>query len=346
MTVKERISAFSRTGAKLHEMLHAFYDDDTHEFMQVLHKAQRQNAWFAIDEQKHALASVVEMLREDRLAGWMGNYPGFSSWSGKSHTIGVIMAGNIPLVGFHDLLCVLMSGNRLQAKCSSDDKVLVEYFCKLLVESAPEMAGRISLVDRISDIDAVIATGSNNSARYFEYYFGKYSHIIRKNRNGVAVLDGMETEDQLRLLGKDIFSFFGMGCRNVSKIFVPDGYDFMNFFPPLEAFSYVMQHNKYMNNFDYQSALLLMNQSKFLTNNFLIVREGKSYATPVSVLHYEFYDDKGKLALQLEKDKALIQCMVSGTNVPGAIPLGQSQHPGLMDYADGVDLMKFLLELG
>lgn len=341
MERKEIIHAFAIAGQQLNELLHIFFDDENKEFIQVMHKALQLNPWFTIEEQKRAMSAIVQMLDEEKLTSWLEQYPGKIT---KPKNIGVIMAGNIPLVGFHDLLCVLLSGNCVIAKCSADDNVLLPWFCKLLIQIDDRFDERIAFVERIVNPDAIIATGSNNSARYFEYYFGKYPHIIRKNRNGLAVLSGNESTEELQLLGTDIFSYFGMGCRNVSKLFVPEKYDFNNFFEAMEKFSGVLQHNKYMNNYDYHAALLLMNLEKFLTNNFMIIKEGRSNATAVSVINYEYYHDAEKLKQQLHKEEAEIQCII-GNSDPEWIPFGKSQQPGLTDYADGVDTMQFLTGL-
>jgi len=344
MNNKERIEALVKVAKRIDEFLHAFYDDENHEFIKILQKAQQLNPWFTFEEQKRAFHGILHLLNEDPLNEWIAAYPKIKS-NNSPKTVGVIMAGNIPMVGFHDLLCVLLSGNRVQAKCSADDSVLLPWFAKLLVEANEEFGKSISFTERISGVDAVIATGSNNSARYFEYYFGKYPHIIRNNRNGIAILTGNESAEELKLLGNDIFSYFGMGCRNVTKLYVPDNYNFNQFFEAMSGFSEVMQHNKYMNNFDYHNALLMMNLEKFLTNNFLIVRHHASFSSPVSVIHYEFYQDIKKLERDLDHKKEFIQCIVSAHPHPGWIGFGQSQLPGLTDYADGIDTMRFLEEL-
>jgi hypothetical protein len=345
MNQEERISALVKAGEKVKELLRSNFDDGNHAFVQMLQRVQQSNPWFTLDEQRRALQGVVHFLDEKRMHEWAGLYPGLKK-NVSPKTIGLIMAGNIPLVGFHDFLCVLVSGHRLLAKCSSDDSILLPWFYKLLQETDSTFGEQVTFAEKIADIDAVIATGSNNTARYFEYYFGKYPHIIRKNRNGVGVITGDETPESLQLLGIDIFSYFGMGCRNVSKLYVPHGYVFDGLFSAIQSFAGVMQHNKYLNNHDYQSALLLMNLEKFLTNNFLIIKEGASYATPVGLLNYEYYDDMEHLVRHLAKDRELIQCIVAAKpSEPGWLPFGKSQLPGLLDYADGMDTMRFLEEL-
>lgn len=256
-------------------------------------------------------------------------------------SIGLILAGNIPMVGFHDVLSVLLSGHRALIKPASDDRILLPFLLGILAEIEPRFSDAIRLVDKLENPDAVIATGSNNSARYFEYYFGKYPHIIRKNRTSVAILSGNETDEELVRLGSDIFSYFGLGCRNVSKLYVPKGYVFDRFFKGMEQFGYLMQHNKYMNNYDYHRALFLLNQESFLTNDFLLLREHREVSTPVSVLHYESYANGADLNAGLETVQDQIQCTVG----IGHLPFGTAQCPGPMDYADGVDTMDFLTGL-
>ena len=213
------------------------------------------------------------------------------------------------------------------------------FYIEVLQKISPDLAGVISVQERFTDIDAVIATGNNNSSRYFDYYFGKYPHIIRKNRNSVGILKGDETDADFINLGEDIFSYFGLGCRNVSKLYVPMGYNFNSFFNAMEKYSELMNHNKFMNNYDYHRALYLLNSEQFLTNNFLLLREAAPIATPVSVLHFEYYEDEKKLEETLKSDEKNIQCIVGGRY----LPFGTSQQPRLDEYADGVDTLEFLM---
>ncbi|MFI5220525.1 MAG: acyl-CoA reductase [Bacteroidia bacterium] len=346
MTIQQRIDAFVKLGNTLTDLSCSNFDDENHPFQKVLQQAHRENAWFTKENQLMALRAIAGMLLKNKLNEWTNHYPGLRTPNSKLQTIGLILAGNIPAVGFHDLLCVLISGNHAAIKCSSDDKVLLKWLADELMKTEPAFSNAISFVERMTDVDAVIATGSDNSARYFEYYFSKYPHIIRKNRNAVAVLNGDETDVDLKNLGIDIFSFFGLGCRNVSKLYVPENYDFQNFFKAVESFSTVMNHNKYMNNYDYHHAVFLLNHVKFLTNNFLIVKEDKPISTPVSVLNYEFYKDVNALKKELNEKKEKIQCIVTAKKeIENAVPFGKAQQPELWDYADGMDTMKFLLDL-
>jgi hypothetical protein len=246
------------------------------------------------------------------------------------------------------MLCVLISGNNFVGKLSSEDNLLLPFMSKILIAIEPEFKDGIEFTSgQLKSMDAVIATGSDNTSRYFEYYFGKYPHIIRKNRNSVAVLTGNESLTELRLLGKDVFQYFGLGCRNVSKLFVPKGYKFDTFYQSIFEYQNIVNNNKYGNNYDYNRTVYLMsNHPSLLDNNFLLLKEDESYSSPIGVLFFEYYEDKEQLSARLEADKALIQCIVANEPaLKNAIPFGQAQCPTLTDYADGVDTMKFLLEM-
>ena len=257
------------------------------------------------------------------------------------------MAGNIPLVGFHDFICIMMSGHKIVAKLSSDDNRLLPAIASKLIEVEPEFAGQITYSeDKLTNFDAVIATGSNNTSRYFEYYFRNVPHIIRMNRNGVAVLTGSETKEELSLLGEDIFMYFGLGCRSISKVFVPKSYSFEGFFRAIENYKYVADHNKYYNNYEYYKSIYLINSVKHFDNGFLLMKEDIGFASPPAVLFYEEYENLKNLNNRLELEKNEIQCIVSHQkDVAGAISLGCAQKPDLWDYADGVDTIEFMLNL-
>ena len=311
-------------------------------------RAELENPWFTQDFIMKRMAGIADMLTPDKLHAWLASYPVFHSGNAKDpKRIGVINAGNVPLVGFHDFLSVLISGHIFVGKLSSKDTVLFELVRDLLIYLHKPFHDYIIFEEGfLKDFDAVIATGSNNSSRYFEYYFGQYPHIIRRNRNAIAVLDGSETEAQLTALGNDIFLFFGLGCRNVSKLYVPEGYSFQTFFESVQHFQELYYHNKYANNYDYHRAIFLLNKTPHLDNGFLLVREDDSLASPIAVLHYNHYKSKDGLKKDIEIKNNEIQCMVSGTqNLPGSIPFGKSQEPELWDYADDIDTLKFLESL-
>ncbi len=310
------------------------------DFGKAVESAYQHNKWFTKPNTLLAIKNIREQfLEEKKLERWLS---GYDLKVCKPVNVGIVMAGNIPLVGFHDFLCVFMSDHKAIIKLSSKDHILFPFILKALLEIEPALAEYISVSEIIKGMDAVIATGSNNSSRYFEYYFGKYPHIIRKNRSSVAVLSGDESQQDLESLGTDIFTYFGLGCRNVSKLYVPAGYSFELFFQAVEKFRTEMtDHNKYKNNYDYNRVLLLMNHTPFLTNDFMILTEDRSLTSPVATLHYEFYSDETDLHKKLEVSRDNIQC-IAGNDF---LPFGTTQSPGLMDYADGVDTMEFLTQL-
>jgi hypothetical protein len=352
MNLEKRIIAFVKLGEILRKDSHLSGEETI--LPDAIKNASKHNGWFIEENILLAIGSLGEMLREDKIRKWISLYsfaPRPSSLVPKK--VGVIMAGNIPLVGFHDFLSVLMSGNNFVGKLSSEDKFLLPAVAKILCEIEPAFADRIHFtnlqINKSANVFAFIATGSNNSARYFEYYFGKYPHIIRRNRNAIAVLDGKETEADLKNLGKDIFQYFGMGCRNVSKIYIPQNYNLDTFFSAIVDFGDVINHNKYYNNHIYHRTIYLLNQEKFLDNNFLMLKESEQTASPVATLFYERYKSKEVLYKKLESQKENIQCIASNlkSNISNltSVAFGQTQSPELWDYADGVDTMEFLLNV-
>lgn len=355
MTIDSRIGAFVKLGkffkqfgagaSKENNELNAvFYDD----FQTLITTVGIHNPWFVEANVRNAITAFADNLQEDKLVEWVSVYINDLKSQKQAKTVAVIMAGNVPMVGFHDMLCVLISGNKFVGKLSSDDKFLLPFIGKILIAIEPEFANQIVFTEnQLQQMDAVIATGSNNSARYFEHYFGKYPNIIRKNRNSVAVIKGDESKEQLAELGKDIFQYFGLGCRNVSKLFVPKGYKFDLFYEAIFDYSEVVNHNKYANNYDYNKTVYLMsNESSLLDNNFLLLKEDERMASPIGVLFYEFYNDIQSLNKRLAEEQEQIQCIVaSDKQVNNSIPFGTAQCPQLNDYADGVDTMKFLLTL-
>ncbi|MEO8146211.1 MAG: acyl-CoA reductase [Bacteroidia bacterium] len=354
----QRISAFVELGKRIQKLLHAgaqLLNGNAHayrKFESAVIKANYENQWFTKANVIRAFEGIAILLQEKELNDFVESYSNQSSENINPKRVGVIMAGNIPMVGFHDLMCVLLSGNKLVAKLANDDKVLMNYLIEQLIEIDPALKSEIQITDRLADFDAVIATGNNNSARYFEYYFGKYPHIIRKNRNAIAILDGTETTEELRLLGEDLFTYFGLGCRNVSKLYVPLNYNFNLFFESIQSFApELLDHNKYLNNFDYHNALFLLEKIPFLTNNFIIIRESEVMATPVSVLNYEYYNDVSELTKKLIPKSEKIQCIVSNKKINlensnlRSFYFGEAQKPEISDFADGVDTMGFLVNL-
>lgn len=316
-----------------------FYDD----FITLIELSQSHNGWFTPEQVYYSIQSWAEALTESNLTEWLSSYD-FSKTTSKK--VGLILAGNIPLVGFHDFLSVLISGHDVLVKTSSNDQYLLKFLAKFLIAIEPKLADKITFVEgKLEGFDAVIATGSNNTARYFEYYFKDKPSIIRKNRNSVVILDGKESHEDLVNLGEDIFRFFGLGCRNVSKLFVPKGYDFDRFFKAMYEYKDVIYYEKYANNYDYNKAVFLMSNFKLLDNEFLTIKEDTSYSSPISSVFYEFYEDLEVLKNRLENDNEQIQCVVSNNLVANSIAFGQTQKPKLWDYADNVDTLAFLSKI-
>lgn len=339
------LKQFSAQGKRYENTLNAKFYNDFDELIKTVHI---HNPWFSEDNVRNSVEAIANSLNQEQLIDWLSAYIKQIKDTKKPLRVAVIMAGNIPMVGFHDMLCVLISGNKFVGKLSSDDKFLLPFITKILIAIEPGFSDYIEFTEgSLKNINAVIATGSNNSARYFDYYFGKYPNIIRKNRNSVAVLTGNESINDLRLLGKDVFQYFGMGCRNVSKFFVPRGYTFDTFYESVFDYKHIINNNKYCNNYDYNRTVYLMsNNSSLLDNNFLLLKEDICYASPIGVLFYEFYEDINNLNVRLESDKDQIQCVVSNSpHIINAIGFGEAQCPKLTDYADGVDTMKFLIGL-
>jgi hypothetical protein len=314
----------------------AFFDS----FEALLELSQSHNGWFTKEQVYFAVNSWAEALTETNLNEWLSQYD-FSKI--KPKTVGLILAGNIPLVGFHDFLSVLITGHSVLVKTSSNDQHLIKFFANYLISVDKDLEERITFTDgKLENFDAVIATGSNNTARYFDYYFKNKPSIIRKNRNSVAILTGNETQEDLVNLGEDIFRYFGLGCRNVSKIFVPKGYNFDSFFKAIFEYQDVIHYEKYANNYDYNKAVFLMSNFKLLDNGFLTLKEDSSYSSPISSVFYEFYEGLEILKNRLKNEGDQIQCIVSDHLIDNSIAFGQTQKPKLWDYADNVDTLKFL----
>lgn len=312
-------------------------------FVTLIELSQSHNGWFTPEQVYFSINSWAEALKEENLNKWLSNYT-FKDHSNKN--IGIILAGNIPLVGFHDFLSVLISGNNAFVKTSSNDQHLIKFLANYLISIDEKLNDKITFVEgKLEGFDAVIATGSNNTSRYFEYYFKDKPSIIRKNRNSVAVLNGNETTEDLENLGEDIFRYFGLGCRNVSKLFVPKGYDFKHFFESIFKYKDVIFYERYANNYDYNKAVFLMSLYKLLDNEFLTLKEDTSYSSPISSVFYEFYDNINDIKTRLENDSDQIQCIVSNNLIENSIAFGQTQKPQLWDYADNIDTLKFLNSL-
>lgn len=349
--LNQRIAAFSQLGTFLSQFTTAgiekregitgnelFFDA----VKLQIKRLEEFNGWFTLDNVLYACEGWAKLLSEDNLTQWTTKYRNIS----EQKTIAIIMAGNIPLVGFHDFLSALICGHKVLVKQSSNDKHLLPLLAKYLEHVDPYFKTIIEFTEeRLEGFDAVIATGSNNTARYFDHYFGKYPSVIRKNRNSVAVLTGKESKEELEGLADDIFRYFGLGCRSVSKIFVPKNYDFDLIFGAVYKYQEIINNAKYANNYDYNKAVYLMSLFDLLENGFLMLKEDTSYASPIASLFYEYYDSSDILKDRLSSDKEQIQCIVANNFIPSEVKFGQTQCPGLEDYADGIDTLEFLTTL-
>jgi len=314
------------------------HNEDDSDIELLLKRSEIENPWFTIDNQKFALQQWTDLLTEENIKNWLGNY----SISKISKRVGLILAGNIPLVGFHDVMSVVLSNHIPVIKLSSKDKYMIPFLLKKWNEFSNENVA-FEFVEKLENFDAVIATGSNNTARYLEYYFKNHLNIIRKNRTSVAVLKGDETHEELQLLAKDIFQYFGLGCRNVTRIFIPQDFVIDRLFESFIGFQDIINHNKYANNYDYNRAVYLLNQDKFWDNNFVMLKEDDKLFSPLSVINFSRYESLDDVKTFIAENEENIQCVVAKKELElNAIPFGEAQNPGLDTYADNVDTMKFL----
>lgn len=340
MDLQERITSFAELGEILRDALDGIPGRYSSQLNHLIDNQHFKNPWFTPENIRMAIKAIARELTYDNLLKWTISYPALNEKT-KSNRIIVIMAGNIPLVGFHDFLSVLITGNNIIVKTSSKDSDLIHFIGDILADINPGFKSKIEFTEgTISGFDKVIATGSDNSSRYFEYYFGKYPSIIRKNRNSVAILKGNETEDELASLGNDVFSYFGLGCRNISKVYVHLNYDFSQMIDSWSHFARIIEHSKYANNYDFNKAVFRVNREKFLDTGFILLKESESISSPVAVLHFEYYKSVEEVISDLEKNKDKIQC-ITGRDY---IPFGTAQSPALWDYADGIDTIEFLLK--
>ena len=314
------------------------FNENDSEFEMILKKSEIENPWFTQENQKFALKQWADLLTEDQLRSWLSKY----SASKTNKKVGLILAGNIPLVGFHDVISVVLSNHIPLIKLSSKDKQMIPFLLKKWKEFS-ESEVEYEFVERLVDFDAVIATGSNNTARYLEFYFKNHLSIIRKNRTSVAVLKGDETEEELKLLAHDIFLYFGLGCRNVTRLFIPEDFVIDRIFESFIDFKEVINHNKYANNYDYNRAVYLLNQDKFWDNNFVMMKEDEKLFSPLSVINFTRYSSLVKVKNFIEENEKDIQCVVAKKDLNlDSVNFGEAQNPGLDTYADNVDTMKFL----
>ncbi|WP_055445857.1 acyl-CoA reductase [Lacinutrix mariniflava] len=352
MTLEQRINAFTKLGAFISQFSSEefkkhiniphndlFYDGFKHQ----IKLAQEYNGWFTKTNIVFALNGWINSLTANQLTKWTSSY---NFTENTSQNVAIIMAGNIPLVGFHDFISVLISGHSVLVKQSSNDKHLLPFLAKYLEHVEPEFKGKISFTEgKMENFDAVIATGSSNTARYFEYYFKDKPSIIRKNRNSIAVLTGNESHEELENLSEDIFRYYGLGCRNVSKLFLPKDYNFDAFFKAMYKWNPIINESKYANNYDYNKAVYIMSEFAMLENGFLMIKEDQSFASPIATVFYEYYDDINSLKNILKDDSEKIQCIVAKDFIESEVNFGSTQKPELWDYADNVDTITFLLNL-
>lgn len=314
------------------------YNEDDVNIELLLKRSEIENPWFTVDNQKFALQQWADLLTEEQIKNWLKKY----SVSRISKRVGLILAGNIPLVGFHDVISVVLSNHIPVIKLSSKDKYLIPFLLKKWKEFSDDQV-LFEFVERLENFDAVIATGSNNTARYLEYYFKNHLNIIRKNRTSIAVLKGDETDEDLQLLAKDIFQYFGLGCRNVTRIFIPEDFVIDRLFENFLGFQDIINHNKYANNYDYNRAVYLLNQDKFWDNNFVMLKEDDKLFSPLSVINFSRYKSLEEVKGFIAENEENIQCVVAKDELGlNSVSFGEAQNPGLDTYADNVDTMKFL----
>lgn len=331
MILQERIEILNK--------LSAYMAGNEPEWAEAKESAARENPWFAPEFIEKAVNSITKSFLDPKLlADWAAQY-GVPAQQSAPKKVGLVMAGNIPLVGFHDFLSVFISGHTAVIKPSSKDEILIKHIVSELIKMDSRVSEMVVFAPQLSGLDAYIATGSNNSSRYFDYYFGKFPNIIRRNRTSVAVLDGTETAAELDLLADDIQTYFGLGCRNVTQLFVPANYDFIPLFSALKKYEYYLDFHKYKHNYDYHLALLIMGNKYYMNNDSLVFSENESPFSPVSQVHYQYYTEPQTLSSLAQNTD--IQCIVGH----GYIPFGSAQAPGLTDYADGTDTLAFLQTL-
>ena len=317
-----------------------YLKSDNEDWEEAKHKAYLQNQWFVPEFIGLSVNNIAQNFLQPQQLDQVINQYQILTENSNPKKVGIVMAGNIPLVGFHDLLCVFLTGHYAVIKLSSKDEVLIEHLVKKLIEWDQQVEAYFTIAAMIKNCDAYIATGSNNSSRYFEYYFAKYPSIIRKNRTSVAIISGKETDQDLEKLADDAYQYFGLGCRNVTKIFVPKNYDFVRLLNVFKKYDHLIDHHKYKNNYDYNLAIHILNNQFYMTNGSIILVENESAFSPISQLHYEYYSNEIEVREKLKNDQS-IQCVVSKED----IDFGEAQCPGVCDYADGVDTMKFLMQL-
>lgn len=346
MNIRQRTDAFIKLGLEINEFItNTEQKRKKHFLAKVLENQEKGNPWFTHENLISALAGIAFMLNENLLYSWIQSYPRLENKEDKT-TIAIIMAGNIPAVGFHDFLCTLLSGNRALIRLSSRDDKLIPALADMLIEIEPLFSRRIKFTrDPLKGFNKIIATGSSNTGRYFDFYFGEYPHIIRKNRSSIAVLTGKESPEDFAGLYDDAFRYFGMGCRNVSKIYIPHDFNVSAFQKNHGKWHQLILHSKYNNNYLYNRSIMNIENERFIDCSFFLLQENKSLNPPLSVIYYELYSDLNSLKQSIEGHANEIQCIVSNKAFFGkTTSFGKTQSPGPADYADNMDIMDFLLE--
>ena len=340
LTLERRIDAFAELGGIMREGASGAGSGLAGRFSALAGTLFRANPWFTPENTRLALSATGSSLTRENISRWLSAYPEIHE-EHEPVPVGVVMAGNIPMVGFHDMLCVLVTGNRLLARLSTKDETMMRAVAAALVEIEPGLGPSIEMTtERLKGFEKVIATGSNNTSRYFEYYFRNVPSIIRRNRNSIAIIDGAENDTETELLGEDIFSYFGLGCRNVSKLWLPAGYDPASLLPRWERFAKLRSHYKYDVNYDHHRAVMMVNREQFTDGGFVLLKESPSLTPPMAVVHYEYYTAGTDPATGPEMAAGMIQCIAGH----GHLPFGTTQQPDLWDYADNVDTIRFLLK--
>ncbi len=340
MKLEERKNILIEVGKQLAEY------ENNESIISAIRKAKSKNSWFTDENITFALDAVINhYCNEEKLNQWLSKYDKLEKSIPKN--VGLILAGNIPFVGIHDVITVFLSGHNTHIKYSEKDAALIPMFINLMNQIDSNVEKLIMSVERLKGMDAVVATGSNNSARYFDYYFKDIPTIIRKNRNSVAILDGSESDEAIMGLAKDVFTYFGLGCRNVSKIYIPEGFDLTRLLSLFESYKYLVDHNKYKNNYDYNYAIYLLNKNEFLANENIIFLKDSALTSRIACLHYEYYKDTDMLINHLSDIADEVQCYLSNVGLQSieTLHLGTSQYPELWDYADGIDTFEFLNKL-
>ncbi len=342
MNLDQRISILADIGNLFSDICNSINNESFPSF-EIIYA---NNPWFSEENVKFSLNEWSEQLTEENLRKWISKYP-FNENTGKGIKLGIVMAGNIPLVGLHDFICGFITGCEIRIKLSSKDNILMKWLIEYIIRKNPELSSKIIFTeDQLSDFNAVIATGSNNTNRYFEYYFKDYEKILRRNRSSLAILDGNESEETLHKLADDIFMYFGLGCRNISKLYLPQGYDFNNLGEAFQKYIHLIDCHKFANNFNYQYTILSMNITKHVNTKNCLLIESTKLSSPISVINYEFYDDVNDIIKQTEILAENLQCIVTeNKKFENSIPFGETQKPIITDYADNIDTIDFIINL-